>query len=134
MVKQTKNLMSLILSVLFLAAVAGAVIYAVAPDGPGPIQVDPQLYDEYAGHYRDEVQRPDLEMIVRNEGGRLTVESAGQKVELFPTSETEFFVKQFYGEATFIRDADGRVAVVDFAMPDYNTRKRSIQHAKRVVP
>lgn len=96
------------------------------------IAVDARVYDEYAGHYRDDDQRPDLEMIVRNEGGRLTVECAGQKVELFPASETQFFVKQFYGEATFVRDADGRVSVVDFVMPDYKTRQRTVQHAKRI--
>lgn len=96
------------------------------------IEVDASVYDEYAGHYRDDDQRPDLEMIVRNEGGRLTVECAGQKVQLFPTSETQFFVKQFYGEATFVRDAEGRVSVVDFVMPDYQTRRRTVQHAKRI--
>ena len=49
--KQKKRHRSVILSVLFLATVAGAVIYAVTPKGPMPIKVDPQLYDEYAGHY-----------------------------------------------------------------------------------
>ncbi len=96
------------------------------------IAVDANVYDEYAGHYRDDDQRPNLEMVVRNEGGRLTVESSGQKVELFPISETQFFVKQFYGEATFVRDADGRVSVVNFVMPDYKTRQRTVQHAKRI--
>ena len=42
-------------------------------------------------------------MIVRNESGRLTMEFAGQKVQLFPISETQFFVKYFYGEVTFQR-------------------------------
>jgi len=35
---------------------------------------------------------------------------------LFPTSETSFFVKQFYGEATFHRDTGGRVDYLDFEM------------------
>ncbi|HKO62985.1 MAG TPA: GNAT family N-acetyltransferase [Pyrinomonadaceae bacterium] len=96
------------------------------------IAVNARVYDGYAGHYRDDEQRPDLEMIVRNEESRLTVECAGQKVELFPTSETEFFVKQFYGEARFVCDADGRASSVDFVMPDYNTRQRAVQHAKRI--
>ena len=95
------------------------------------IAVDANVYDEYAGHYRAD-GRPELEMIVRNEGGRLTVESAGQKVELFPTSATQFFVKPFYGEATFVRDADGHVNAVDFVMPEYQTRQRTVQHAKRI--
>src|SRR3989442_1119123 len=96
-------------------------------------KVASSIYDEYAGHYRDDERRPDLEMIVRNESGRLTIEAAGQKVELFPTSETQFFVKQFYGEATFVRDEQGRVDLLKFAMPEYNTRQSSIQHAKRIA-
>ncbi len=73
------------------------------------VEVDARIYDEYVGRYRDEA-RPDLEMIVRNEGGRLTIECFGQKVELFPTSETNFFVKWFYGEVTFHSDS------LDFVM------------------
>ena len=73
------------------------------------IAVDSKVYDEYAGHYRNDA-RPELEMVVRNEAGRLTIECVGQKVQLFPTSEKSFFVKQFYGEVTFHRDG------LDFAM------------------
>ena len=98
------------------------------------ITVASTIYDEYAGHYRDDGRRTDLEMIVRNESGRLTIEAAGQKVELFPTSETQFFVKQFYGEATFIRNEDGQVDQLRFEMPKYKTRQASIQHAKRFTP
>ena len=64
------------------------------------VAVDERSYDEYVGTYRDEA-RPDMEMTVRNEAGRLTMEFVGQKVQLFPTSETQFFVKYFYGEVTF---------------------------------
>jgi len=96
-------------------------------------KVASSVYDEYAGHYRDDERRPDLEMIVRNESCRLTIEAAGQKVELFPTSETQFFVKQFYGEATFVRDEQGRVDLLKSVMPEYKTRKASIQHAKRIA-
>ena len=92
------------------------------------------IYDEYSGHYRDDERRSGLEMIVRNEDGRLTIEAAGQKVELFPTSDTQFFVKQFYGEATFVRDEQGHVDLLKFVMPDYKTRQSSIQHAKRIAP
>lgn len=97
------------------------------------ITVASSVYDEYAGHYRDDERRPDLEMIVRNESGRLTIEAAGQKVELFPTSETQFFVKQFYGEATFVRNEGGQVDQLRFVMPEYKTRQASIQHAKRIT-
>jgi RNA polymerase sigma factor (sigma-70 family) len=63
------------------------------------VAVDPRSYEEFVGQYRD----ADFEIVVRNEAGRLTIECVGQKVELFPTSETEYFVKQFYGEVSFHR-------------------------------
>ena len=97
------------------------------------IELDPSVYDEYAGHYRDDERRPDVEMVVRNEGGRLTIEAVGQKVELFPISETQFFVKQFYGEATFVRDEQGHVDLLKFVMPEHKTRPASIQHARRIT-
>jgi RNA polymerase sigma factor (sigma-70 family) len=96
------------------------------------VEVNASVYDEYAGHYRDDERRPDLEMIVRNEGGRLTIEAVGQKVQLFPSSENQFFVKQFYGEATFVRAEDGSVDLLKFVMPEHRTRAASIQHAKRI--
>jgi len=67
------------------------------------VDIDARIFDEYAGKYRNDA-RPDLVTLVRNEAGRLTMEFLGQKVQLFPTSETEFFVKYFYGEVTFDRD------------------------------
>jgi len=97
------------------------------------IELDPRVYDEYAGHYRDDERRPDVELIVRNEGGRLTIEAVGQKVELFPLSETQFFVRQFYGEATFVRDEQGSINLLKFVMPEYKSRQASIQHAKRIT-
>jgi RNA polymerase sigma-70 factor (ECF subfamily) len=77
------------------------------------VSVDANLYDCFAGTYRDE-RRPALEIIIRHEAGRLTAECAGQKVELFPTSERSFFVKQFYGEAVFVRSSGGQCDEVQF--------------------
>ncbi len=77
------------------------------------VRVEPHLYDEYAGRYRDEERRPDLLFVVKNEGGRLTLECIGQKVELFPESENRFFVKFFYGEFTFVKGGDGKVIRLD---------------------
>jgi hypothetical protein len=79
------------------------------------VAVDSRIYEDYAGRYRDEA-RPEFELVVRNEDGRLTGECVGQKVQLFPASETSFFVKQFYAEATFHRDERGGVDYIDFVM------------------
>ena len=94
--------------------------------------VNPRSYDEFAGQYRDD-SRPDLEIVVRNEGGRLTVECVGQKVELFPTSETDYFVKQFYGEVSFHRDGEGKVDDLDFVMRVPNSAPRDPLHALKIA-
>ncbi len=95
------------------------------------VPVDPDVYDNFAGHYRED-NRPDLEIVIRNEGGRLTAECAGQKVELFPTSENSFFVKQFYGEATFLRDERGTVSSLEFKSRGYKPESAQTLHAQKV--
>lgn len=94
------------------------------------VAIDPQLYDQFVGHYRAD-KRPDLELVISNEGGRLTAECVGQKVQLFPMSESSFFVKQFYGELTFQRDAEGRVNQLDFVMRIPNAEPSDLIHATR---
>lgn len=96
------------------------------------VEVEPGIYDEYAGHYRDDAHQSELELIVRNEAGRLTLELAGQKVELFPTSASEFFVKPFYGEVTFARNANGQVDLLKLSEPASRLRKASLHHARRI--
>ena len=90
------------------------------------VPVDPRKYDEFSGEYRDD-RRPDMEIVVRNEAGRLTIECAGQKVELFATSETDYFVKQFYGEVTFHRD------YLDFVMRVPNAEPSDPLHALKIT-
>jgi len=94
--------------------------------------VDSRSFDEFAGQYRDD-SRPDLGIVVRNEAGRLTIECVGQKVELFPTSESEYFVKQFYGEVSFHRDEQGKVDYLDFVMRVPNSTPRDPLHALKIT-
>lgn len=93
--------------------------------------VNPQIYDEFSGRYRDD-NRPDLELVVRNEAGRLTVECVGQKVQLFPASENIFFTKQFYGEVTFHRDERGEGEWLDFVMRVPNSAPSDALHALKI--
>ena len=79
------------------------------------VRIDPKLYEEYEGSYLAERPQSSLNMIVRTENNRLTLECVGQKVELFPTSETEFFIKMFYGEVTFGRNAESGVGYLDYS-------------------
>jgi RNA polymerase sigma factor (sigma-70 family) len=95
------------------------------------IAVDPSVYDAYAGHYRDD-KHPELELVVRKEGERLSLECVGQKVELYPESETRFFVKWFYGEANFFPDEQGRVDRLMFEIPAHKARRARLLEAKRI--
>ena len=96
------------------------------------VVINPQIYDDFVGHYRDD-NRPDLEIVARNEAERLTMECVGQKVQLFPTSETSFFVKQFYGEVTFHRDERGEVDYLDFEMRVPNRDPFDQLHAVKIL-
>lgn len=96
------------------------------------VVVNPRSYDEFAGRYRDDTH-PELEIVMRNEAGRLTVECVGQKVELFPMSETDYFVKQFYGEVSFHRNEQGKVDYLDFVMRVPNSPPRDPLHALKIT-
>jgi GNAT superfamily N-acetyltransferase/N-acetylglutamate synthase-like GNAT family acetyltransferase len=87
------------------------------------VAVDPRSYEEFVGQYRD----ADFEIVVRNEAGRLTIECVGQKVELFAMSETEYFVKQFYGEVSFHRHH------LDFVMRVPNSEPSDPLHALKIT-
>jgi hypothetical protein len=89
------------------------------------VAVEPRIYDEFVGQYRDD-SRPDLEIVVRNEAGRLTMECGGQKVELFPASESSYYVKMFYGEVTFHQDS------LDFVMRVPNSEPSNPLHALKI--
>jgi CubicO group peptidase (beta-lactamase class C family) len=70
-------------------------------------KVDPKLYDAYAGDYQ---LAPTFVLTITVEDGKLMGQATGQpKVEFFPTSETEFFLKVTDAQITFVKDGQGRV-------------------------
>lgn len=72
------------------------------------VKVDPKIYDAYAGDYE---LAPSFILTISNEGGHLMGQATGQgKFELFPSSETEFFLKAADAQVTFVKDGEGRVA------------------------
>ena len=69
-------------------------------------KVDPKLYDEYVGKYE---LSPTFALTVTREGDRLITQATGQgKVEVFPESETDFFLKVTDAQITFVKE-DGKV-------------------------
>lgn len=93
---------------------------------------NPQLYDEYTGTYVAKRPNSQMNLEVRKESSRLTLEFNGQKVELYPTSETDFFIKYFYGEVSFVRSPEGRVGYLDCVLKNGNSAEkyRAIKLAK----
>ncbi len=70
------------------------------------ITVDPKIYDSYAGEY----QLPNMTLVVTRNGDRLMAGPQGQPpAELFPETETQFFLKIADVQITFVKDDAGKV-------------------------
>src|ERR1043166_369438 len=75
------------------------------PREPGTIKLAPAKLDAYAGKY--ELQ-PGVLFSIKRSGDRLLAQLTGQTfLEIFPTSETEFFYKAVDAQLTFEKDAQG---------------------------
>ncbi|HET9209436.1 MAG TPA: serine hydrolase [Thermoanaerobaculia bacterium] len=71
------------------------------------VQVDPGVFDAYAGEYE---LRPGFSIAISREGDRIFAQPTGQpRLELFPESETRFFLKDVDAQIEFVRGADGKV-------------------------
>jgi GNAT superfamily N-acetyltransferase len=92
--------------------------------------VDPEIYEEYSGQYQDLDRRPELIFTVKSESRRLTLECIGQKVELFPESQSKFFCKPFYGEFDFVTDENGTVVRLDSRVRGLNQPETVLQARK----
>jgi CubicO group peptidase (beta-lactamase class C family) len=70
------------------------------------IAVDPKLFDRYVGQYQ---LAPNFILTVTREGDMLMTQATGQpKVQIFPESEREFFLKVVDAQITFETDSTGR--------------------------
>lgn len=89
------------------ALLFGEKIEAAAPPAPVIAKVDPKIYDAYAGEYQ---LAPNFIITVSREGDRLMAQATGQpQFEIFPESETKFFLKVVNAKITFVRDDAGKV-------------------------
>jgi CubicO group peptidase (beta-lactamase class C family) len=71
------------------------------------IKVDPKIFDAYVGEYE---LAPNRIFTIRKEGDRLMAALTGQpQSELFPESETKFFLKVVDAQFTFVKDDKGEV-------------------------
>ena len=69
------------------------------------VTVSAEVFDEYVGEY---ALTPDMSVKVLRQGQRFYIHPAGQRrVEVFASSETEFFMKRGNVSLTFGRDEEG---------------------------
>ncbi|MEP7272515.1 MAG: serine hydrolase [Acidobacteriota bacterium] len=70
-------------------------------------KVDPKIYDAYLGKYE---LAPPATMTVTRNGEKLFAQLTGQPVfEIFPESETKFFLRVVEAQLTFVRNEEGKV-------------------------
>ncbi|HEY1023809.1 MAG TPA: serine hydrolase [Sphingobacteriaceae bacterium] len=71
------------------------------------VKVEQKILDQYAGEYQ---LNPAFTIQVTTENGKIFGQATGQpKFEIFPTSNTEFFLKVVDANITFIKDEAGMV-------------------------
>lgn len=80
-------------------------------EGPGKVRteisMDPAKLDPYVGVYE---LAPNFQLTITKEGSSLFGQATGQgKIQLYPESETEFFLKVTDAQVTFVRNPDGKV-------------------------
>jgi putative CocE/NonD family hydrolase len=79
---------------------------------PQEVRIDPKIFDDYVGQYAIP-KNPDVVISFFREGEKYYAQATnGPRVEIFPASESKFFVKLFDAQATFVRDAQSKVTGV----------------------
>jgi CubicO group peptidase (beta-lactamase class C family) len=87
-----------------LAAIVFGLHYALPRTA---IKIDTSLYDLYVGRYEI---KPDLIVTVAKKSNQLFVQTNDQSAdEIFPESETEFFMNTTDGQISFVKDTHGIV-------------------------
>ncbi len=87
--------------------IAGIYNADLKPIEPVEVKIDPKILDAYVGEYELE---PKYVIKITKEKDRLMGVAPEQpRFELFPESETKFFMKVDEGSITFVKDASGKV-------------------------
>ncbi|MEZ4869267.1 MAG: serine hydrolase [Caldilineaceae bacterium] len=77
------------------------------PAARQPIEIDPALYEQYIGEYQI---APSFSLTIAVNEGKLLVKPTGQDVaQLFPETETLFFLAVVDAQIEFVKDAAGKV-------------------------
>ncbi|HEX7723489.1 MAG TPA: CocE/NonD family hydrolase [Pyrinomonadaceae bacterium] len=101
---------------------------------PTETRIDPKTFDEFVGQYSF-ADNPDLVLSFFREGDKFFLQATNQgRIEIFPESETKFFLKLIDAEATFVRDVQGKVVSVLWRQNGQTTPARKTSDQPAVEP
>src|SRR5438132_12920185 len=114
-----RNSFLLLLAAGFIALIicfgprgASAIEGEVQASKPTEVKIDPKSFDEFVGQYTF-AENPDLVLSFFREGDKFYIQATNQgRIEMFPASNTKFFLKVIDADATFVRDSEGKVTSV----------------------
>jgi D-alanyl-D-alanine carboxypeptidase len=94
------------------------------PAAPVIAKIDPRILDQYIGQYE---MRPGAVLTISREGDSLMAQGpGGRKLEIFPSSETRFFVTAPAVTFTFVKGPDGKVTHVVVLQGGTETQAKKI--------
>ncbi|PYS44698.1 MAG: hypothetical protein DMF71_02570 [Acidobacteria bacterium] len=113
--RRNRFILLLILAVCILTTVA-AIDFSRSARAQQPqhteIKIDPRLLDQYTGQYSF-VEDPEFVLSFWRDGEKFYLQPTNQgRIEIFPESDTKFFLKIIEAQATFVRDAQGKITGV----------------------
>ena len=89
------------------------------------VSVDPKILRSYAGEYE---LKPDFLLTVTEENGQLFVQASMQpKVQVYPSSEAEFFLKVVEAQISFVKDGQGKVTQLVLHQGGQNSPARRVK-------
>ena len=90
-----------------------------------PIVLDPKIYDAYIGQY---LLAPNFLITISKEQDKLYAQATGQaRLELFPESEAEFFIKEVDAQITFVKNQKGQITHLILHQNRQNLEAKKIQ-------
>jgi CubicO group peptidase (beta-lactamase class C family) len=96
-----------------------------APKEHKEIKVDPKIFDGYVGQYQ---LAPNFILTVTREGDKLFTQATGQpKLQVYPESQRDFFLKVVDAQITFETDANGRATSLTLHQNGRNVPAKRIE-------
>jgi len=104
-----------------------------AQQKPAEIKIDPKTFDDYVGQYAFP-ENPDLVLSFLRDGDAYYLQASGQgRIQIYPASASKFFAKIIDGDATFVRDAQGKVTGVIWRQNDRSVTAQKTSNQPEVI-